>query len=86
MKETFNFGKAIELMQDGKFVAREGWNGKGMYLGIQIPDEHSANRQPYIWIMPKHGRVPWVASQTDILAEDWSEVTMAGGAGIAPVV
>lgn len=69
------FGSALELLKQGKKVARKGWNGKGMSLGLQVPDEHSANRQPYIYIIPVGGqRVPWVASQPDLLEEDWEEV------------
>jgi hypothetical protein len=73
--DLLTFGEALEELKEGKFISREGWNGKGMYLGLQRPDEHSVNRQPYIWIMPVGGqRVPWVASQADMLAEDWRVV------------
>ncbi len=34
--KTFNFGKALELLKQGKKVARNGWNGKGMWL-ILVP-------------------------------------------------
>ncbi len=76
MEEQFNFGAALLLLKNGQRVSRVGWNGKGMFLGLQNPDEHSANRKPYIYIVPVDGeRVPWVASQSDMLAEDWIEVT-----------
>lgn len=76
MPEQFSFGRALELLKEGKRVARVGWNGQGMSLGIQNPDEHSMNRQSYIFIIPVGGqRVPWVASQPDMLSEDWIEVT-----------
>ena len=76
MPETFNFSRALELLKEGKFVARAGWNGKDMWLGLQNPDEQSANKQPYIYIIPVGaGRVPWVASQPDMLSDDWFEVT-----------
>ena len=68
----FNFGKAIEEMKAGKRVARAGWNGKGMFVTLQKPDEHSKMRKPYIYMSPVDGElVPWVASQSDMLAEDW---------------
>lgn len=72
----FGIGRAIDLMLGGGFVARSGWNGKGMYLGVQRPDENSANKQPYIYIIPTDGayRVPWTASQPDLLGLDWYEV------------
>lgn len=76
-----DFGKAIQLLKEGKRVARKGWNGKGIYIEMQKPDEHSKMTLPYIYIVtnglitdnpdaPK-GVVPWLASQTDMLAEDW---------------
>lgn len=76
-----NFGKALEALKEGKKVARKGWNGKGIYLKLQNPDEHSKMTLPYVYIVttnlvtdnpdaPK-GVVPWLASQTDMLAEDW---------------
>lgn len=76
-----NFGKALEALKEGKKVARKGWNGKGIYLELQNPDAHSKMTLPYIYIVttslitdnpdaPK-GIVPWIASQTDTLAEDW---------------
>lgn len=78
MKST-TFGDAIAALKQGKRVAREGWNGKGMWLALQVPDEHSKMTLPYIYIeypeghpaYPKGSRVPWLASQTDTLAEDW---------------
>lgn len=70
-----DFGKAIELLKRGKRVAREGWNGKGMFLELQTPDEHSKMTLPYLWMWTAcKNRVPWLASQTDVLAEDWIEV------------
>ena len=84
MNEEMNFGEAIEALKMGKCVARKGWNGKGIYLKLQRPDEHSKMTLPYIYIVtsklvtdnsyaPK-GLVPWLASQTDMLSEDWIEV------------
>lgn len=67
-----NFGDAIKELKSGKKVSREGWNGKGMWLGLQIPDEHSKMGLPYIYMSTVNGKlVPWLASQTDVLAEDW---------------
>ena len=76
-----NFGNALEALKEGKRVARRGWNGKGIYLELQLPDAHSKMTLPYIYIVtnglvtdnpeaPK-GVVPWLASQTDLLSEDW---------------
>ena len=68
----FNFGYAIYSMKHGKSVAREGWNGKGMFIALQTPTESSKMTLPYIYMSTVGGQfVPWLASQTDMLAEDW---------------
>jgi hypothetical protein len=68
-------GWAIKQMHNGSKVARSGWNGKGQYLQLQVPDANSKMTLPYIYITTVQGdRVPWLASQTDILATDWSVV------------
>ena len=67
-----NFGDAIESMRRGEVVARQGWNGQGMWLALQVPDEHSKMTQPYIYIKTvQDDLIPWLASQADMLAEDW---------------
>lgn len=71
---TFGFGEAIKLLQEGKTVSRVGWNGKGMFLKLQVPDENNKMKQPYIYIVPSaEDVIPWVASQRDILSVDWYE-------------
>lgn len=68
-------GWALKQMHDGAKVARGGWNGKGMWLALQVPDEHSKMTLPYIYMSTATGDlVPWLASQTDILATDWEVV------------
>ena len=70
-----NFGQAIETLKTGSKVTRDGWNGKDMYLELQIPDSGSKMTLPYIYMKTVQGDlVPWLASQTDILADDWSIV------------
>jgi len=70
--ETFGFGRALELLRAGCAVERAGWNGRGMWVGLQVPDGHSKMTHPYIYMSTADGSlVPWVASQTDLLAEDW---------------
>lgn len=75
------FGEALESLKNGDKVCRSGWNGKGIYIELQKPDAHSKMTLPYIYIVTTHlrtnnpdaprGIVPWLASQTDMLAEDW---------------
>jgi hypothetical protein len=68
-----NFSLALEELKLGTRVYREGWNGKGMWLEVQRPDEHSKMTLPYIYMSTAtNDLVPWLASQTDILAEDWA--------------
>ena len=67
-----DFGDAIRALKDGRTVYRSGWNGPGQYLALQRPDEHSKMSLPYIYIYTVQRQlVPWLASQTDILAVDW---------------
>jgi len=73
--EDRDFGWAIRRLKNGFRVQRLGWNGKGMYLELQIPDAHSKMTLPYIYMFTAQGdRVPWLASQTDMLSNDWLEV------------
>lgn len=77
-----NFGEALEALKKGKKVIREGWNGNGIFIKLHsiLADEECT--QPYIVIdttglrsenaAAKRGIVPWLASQTDLLAEDWA--------------
>lgn len=70
--DEMTFGLAIEALKKGYKVARKGWNGKGMWLELQIPDEYSKMSLPYIFMFTADkNRVPWLASQTDMLSEDW---------------
>lgn len=74
-----SIGSAINALYAGARVRRRGWNGKGMWLKLQQPDEQSKMTLPYIYIeypvghaaYPQGSRVPWLASQTDLLANDW---------------
>ena len=68
-----NFGEALELLKSGQRTQRAGWNGKGMHLQLQRPDAHSKMSLPYIYMKTADDHlVPWLASQTDMLSEDWS--------------
>jgi hypothetical protein len=86
------FGHALELLHRGEAVARHGWNGKGMFLYLvgagNYPaaspvakahwgDEGVVPYRPYIAIKSVNGEVvPWVASQSDILSDDWEIVAV----------
>ena len=80
-----SFGLAIEALKLGKRVARAGWNGKGMWLAIAgVESEWRASiaggdmpqdwqgYSPFIAMYTADKLlVPWLASQTDVLADDW---------------
>lgn len=66
------FGEALAALWEGVGVTRLGWNGRGQVLRLMRPAAHARMTLPYIYIQTVQGhRVPWVASQTDILADDW---------------
>jgi hypothetical protein len=70
-----DFGWALDQLRDGNKVTRPGWNGKGMWLALQVPDAHSKMSLPYIYMKTADDQlVPWLASQTDVLARDWMAV------------
>ncbi|XRJ97331.1 DUF2829 domain-containing protein [Latilactobacillus sakei] len=79
-----NFGQALEQIKSGKTVARKGWNGRGICIGLVKPKDGDAMTHEFIYIDTTGlqtdnpnaplDRVPWFASQTDMLAEDWQVV------------
>lgn len=85
--DKFDFGDAVRALKAGQRVAREGWNGKGMFLFLVPGSTFKVNRPPLMGIYPEgteinyHAHidmktaddkvVPWLASQTDVLANDW---------------
>ena len=84
MNGHMTFGDMMAGIKQGFAYARKGWNGKGIYIIGQFPDENSKMTQPYIYIVTLdlmsdnpaavRGRVPWLASQTDMFAEDWAQL------------
>ena len=90
MEQGMNFGDGLEALKNGQKVAREGWNGKGMFLFLVPGSVFKVNRAPLLGIYPEGTEinyrphidmktvdgeiVPWLASQTDVLAEDWCVV------------
>jgi hypothetical protein len=65
-------GGAVEALEAGKRVARSNWNGKNMYLELQVPDAHSKMTLPYVYMRTAYGDlVPWLCSQSDLLDNDW---------------
>lgn len=88
--ENHDFGWVLRQLRAGAKVARSGWNGKGMFIFLVPGSTFQVNRAPLLGIYPEgttinyHAHidmktadnmvVPWLASQTDILADDWDIV------------
>lgn len=67
-----DFSCALVQIKAGERIAREGWNGKDMWVEIQRPSRLSKMTLPYIYMRTAQGDlVPWLISQTDVLARDW---------------
>lgn len=89
--KNLDFSKALDALKCGALVQRAGWNGKGMFLYLVAGSEFVVNRPPLLGIYKEGTKityaphidmkaadgvcVPWLASQTDLLAIDWQEVT-----------
>lgn len=64
-----DIGGAVRRMRAGQRVAREGWNGKGMWIALA---PGSPGKLPFTYMKTVTGdTVPWLCSQTDLLATDW---------------
>lgn len=78
-----DFGSALTELKEGAKVARSGWNGKGMYIHMVELDDGAEcdcgmENLPYLEIKTADNHlIPWVASQSDLLAEDWVIVEAA---------
>ncbi len=84
------FSQVLEHIKAGKKACRKGWNGKNMFIFLVPGSTFKVNREPLMGIYPEgteinyHAHidmrtatgeiVPWLASQTDVLAEDWMVV------------
>lgn len=98
MESKLNFGQALEAVKEGKLIAREGWNGKDMFvfqrpadtldatfiqnvksLPQKVKDYFSLGQvrvkfTAYLCMKNAQGEIMngWAATQTDMLAEDWT--------------
>jgi hypothetical protein len=79
-----NFGEAIQLIKQGKRVSRSGWNGKNQYIelatnisyintkGEVVNANHDAiGNQAIAFVGTSGVQLGWLASQADMLANDW---------------
>lgn len=100
MNNKLNFGQALEAAKQGHRIARAGWNGKGMFVGLnkgsseflsptrtehiegisekhfELGDTGTVTRLPNLNMRAASGSTGtgWLASQTDLLAEDWIDL------------
>ncbi len=86
----FNFSVALDHIKNGCKVARAGWNGKEMFIFLVPGSQFKVSRPPLLGIYPEgtdinyhahidmrtaNGQiVPWLCSQTDMLANDWEMI------------
>ena len=68
---AMGFSGALDALKRGFKVKKSGWSDD-VYLTIQEPDENSKMTHPYIYVTSRFGKVPWVITQVEMLAEDWS--------------
>ena len=85
-----DFAWALREIKNGNKLQRSGWNGKGMFVFLVPGSQFTVNRLPLLGIYPEGtvidynphidmrtadgSIVPWLASQTDVLANDWQLV------------
>ena len=93
--DNLDFGSAFHYLKQGKKIAREGWNGKNMFLvkagDYCVPIEEMRDNSPLskefvkesgasefkilphidMWTAQKTYLVGWLATQSDLFAEDW---------------
>lgn len=85
--KIMNFSKALEQLKNGAKVAREGWNGKGQYIELATcisyvnsegklinPQHKSMGNNAIAFVGTSGVQLGWLASQADMLAEDWKIV------------
>lgn len=84
------FDQVVVGLKEGKRYCREGWNGKGMFIFLVPGSQFRVNREPlssimgdgtvvnyrpHIDMVDAEGKVvPWLVSQSDLLADDWQEL------------
>lgn len=80
------FSKAIELLKQGHKLSRAGWNGKKQYIelatnisyidsdgNIHNVDHAEMGNKAIAFVGTSGTQLGWLASQSDMLSEDWVE-------------
>jgi len=87
MEENYDFSQALDMIKDGRSVARNGWNGKGMFVFLVAGSNFMVNSEPLLSILGEGTPVTyrphidlrttdgsisvWQPSMGDIMADDW---------------
>ena len=85
--DTFDFGEAIRRLKKGARLARKGWNGKEQYIALGtvfsatlkdgtgiVPAHEDIGNEAIVFFGTRGQQIGWLASQSDMLADDWYEV------------
>lgn len=78
------FSEALTALKKGAKVSRTGWNGKHQYLGLAVhisfldncgniinPNHENYGNAAIVFYGASGEQVGWLASQADMLADDW---------------
>ncbi len=84
---TFRFGEALRLLGQGKKARCRGWNGKTQYIELAQAisyrdmdgniincDHENIGNQAIAFVGTSGVQMGWLASQADMLADDWETV------------
>lgn len=90
MNPYVDFSDALRYLKEGKRLRRKGWNGAGMFIFLVGGSNFVTNREPLLSILGEGKEVtyrphidmydaeqkvvPWLCSQTDMMADDWEIV------------
>lgn len=82
-----NYSQALNLAKEGKLIARQNWNGRGMFVFLVPGSTFKVNRAPLLGIFPEGTEIKyrphldmkyadgtvgvWVASHSDMIENDW---------------
>jgi len=65
-----NFGKALELVKQGKGMRLPHWE-QSVVVRAQFPDKNCKMTAPYLYVESRYGRVPWKETMIELFSEDW---------------
>lgn len=82
--DNMPFGLAVEALKKGKKVARKGWNGKNQHIELATNisyitadkavfncNHDAIGNKAVVFVGTSGTQMGWLASQADMLADDW---------------